>query len=146
MKIAIWTLMLALGAGACSSSMMSEADMRSMIADVRAENDEHQAAAAAATTLDGMHAESARHGGVMSEMMSDMSAMMNEMSSHCTGAGMEAMHGMHGDMTGEMSRHATAMDGAAELAGAKAEVGRHGQTMAGMLDDMDGASGDMGCM
>ena len=126
--------------------MMSDPDeMRSMIADVRAENDAHRANGASAGTLDAMHEETVRHEGAMGDMMGEMSMMMDGMS-HCSGPGMEHMRGMHEGMTGEMTRHDAAMDAAADLPTARDEVGRHGQTMAGMLDGMDTAAGHMDCM
>ncbi|MBZ0231442.1 MAG: hypothetical protein K8M05_03765 [Deltaproteobacteria bacterium] len=145
MKTATWMLAIALGIGGCDGTMMSDPDrMRSMIDDARLENEAHRDAAAGATTLADMRGEMTRHDAMMDDLMDDMGMAMDGMS-HCTGAGMQDLRGMHDDVDGEMTGHRTAMDAATELAAAATEVDRHVGAMHAMLDGMDAATARMGC-
>ena len=145
MKPATWMLVLALGAGGCDDMMMSSPDqMRSMIEDARVENQAHGHAAAGATTLAAMHDEMVRHDRTMDELMADMGMAMESMS-HCTGAGMQELPGMHGAMGTEMASHRATMRASADVGAAAAEVDRHVGAMHAMLDGMDEATAHMGC-
>ncbi len=145
MKTATWVLATALGIGGCDATMMSDPDrMRSMIDDARLENEAHRDAAASATTLTDMRGEMTRHDALMDHLMDDMGMQMDGMS-HCTGAGMQDLRGMHEDAEGEMTGHRTAMAATTELAAAATEVDRHVDAMHMMLAGMGAATARMGC-
>jgi hypothetical protein len=145
MKRTIWMLAVALGATGCDGAMMSDsARMRSMLDELRVENDVHVSAAYGADSLAAMRGEQARHAAAMDDMMDEMGTMMNEMS-HCTGSGMEALRDMHDGMSGEMDQHGPAMDRASALDAAAAEVARHAGAVGALLDGMDEATDRMGC-
>lgn len=145
MKTAMWMIALALGAGACSDSMMSNHDeMQAMIDGARGEADRHRALSAAAGSLEEMRGEMSRHEDAMTPMMDGMTMEMGAMS-HCC-AGMEGARTMHAGMAGEMESHRTAMDSAMDVGTAMDEVGRHSQAMGDMLGHMQDAMEDMDCM
>lgn len=145
MKTATWMLAAALSVAGCTGAMMSDPDrMRSLIDDLRLENEAHRDAAVNAASIAELRDEMTRHDGVLDGVMSEMEAMMDGMS-HCTGGGMQAMRGMHDDMMGEMDAHGAAMEQASDLDAAATELGRHAGAMHGMVDGMDAATGTMGC-
>lgn len=145
MKTSTWMFLAALGVGGCGSSMMDGPDeMRSMLDGLRQEAESHLVDATAVTTMDGMRTEMRRHDLGMSAMMGDMESMMAGMS-HCGGAGMNDLRDMHDAMISELGGHQSVIAQLAELPPAKAEVTRHVDAMRGMLDDMRGATAQMGC-
>ena len=145
MKTTLWMLVAALGTTGCDSSMMSDPDrMRSMLEDVRYENDQHVRTANGAASTVVLRDEMVRHGSTMDAMMGDMGDAMDGMS-HCTGAGMGAMRSMRDDMMDEMDVHRSTMDQAAGLGDARDEVSRHDGAMRDLLDGMDEATSRMGC-
>jgi hypothetical protein len=142
--IAMWGLVAALGTVGCSSMMSDPDRMRTMIEDVREENDLHVALANGATMLGELREEVSRHDAAMDDMMEEMGGAMDGMS-HCTGAGMGDMRAMRHDMMGEMDRHRSTIDQATDLGGAREDVGHHDGVMQGLLGGMDEAAHRMGC-
>ncbi len=146
MKTATWILVAALGAVGCNGSMMSDPErMRSMIDDARQENETHLIATDTASTLVQVRGEMTRHEGAMDGMTDMMDREMDGMS-HCSGAGMQDLRGMHDSMLGEMDQHAVVMGQAANMDAAAAEAVRHTGAMDAKLDGMAEATGRMGCM
>lgn len=115
-----------------------------MVDDARQENNAHRVAIDAADSLAQVRDEMDRHEAMMDGMMGTMGTEMDGMT-HCTGAGMQDLRDMHGDMNGEMDQHGAVMDQSTDLDTASAEVTRHVGVMDEMVDGMDVASDRMGC-
>lgn len=130
---------------ACTASMMSgPASMGAQIDRTRSEVQEHLDRVLAAETLPAVGSEMTRHDLAMSSISNDMNGAMHDMR-HCTGPGMPRMGEMRAHMSDEMTAHDAAMREGHDLAAARAEAARHASAMHGMMDEMDGALGDMDC-
>ncbi len=140
------TLALAIGLGACHSTMMNDVEaMRGYLDDTRRETNRHLDAARSARTMQDLRGEMDRHRDGMTPMMFDIDATMDGMTSHCDGTGLDDMRAMHGELDGEMAQHASVIDAILDLDGAVAEVERHASTMMMTMEGMDGAMERMRC-
>lgn len=133
------TLALAVGLGACHSSMMNVDEMRGYVDDTRRETNRHLHAIRISSTLDGVDTEMSRHRDDMRAMMLGLDATMADMRSHCAGGGLDEMRAMHGDLDGEMAQHLSAMNAIADLHVAVVETERHAGAMMATMDGMEGA-------
>jgi hypothetical protein len=137
---------LLFGLSACAATMMEDRDrMRSLLDDARAEGSLHLSVTQTTTTMPAMRSEMDRHTSVMSGMMEDIDATMTSMEARCHGNGLSDMRMMDEALGGEMAQHSSTMPSILDLAAARAEVERHVQAMASMMNGMDGATGRMSC-
>lgn len=137
---------ISLALAGCGIGMMSDVElMRAVVDDGRVETAVHRQAAVAAATLPEMQIEMIRHARVTAGMMNDLADGMDGMATHCQGSGMGEMRAMHGDLDGEMARHAAAMASLADLGASRAEVERHAEAANVMMGAMDDAMERMTC-
>jgi hypothetical protein len=132
---------------ACGHDSMSQsvAAMRGEVAAARDEVARHHDLALATTSMPGMMTELDRHEVTMEGIFGRMDAAMGEMS-HCSGGGMMQMRDMMDGMQSAMSAHRAELEADTSLDDARARCASHLAAMDGMLDNMDGALGGMGCM
>lgn len=129
--------------GGCGSSMMTDTGgMHEAVADAMAENQAHQSAARAATTMPDMLGEATRHGSRMGGIFDDMSTQLGTMM-HCSGA--SSMMDMRDEMQAELDAHGAAMDAMVNLDDARFEVDHHVVRMSTTLHDMDSMLEGMHC-
>lgn len=115
------------------------------IHSARVEVTRHQNAITAAPALTDVPPEVDRHDRDIGDITDMMDTRMSGMMSHCSGSGMGMMHDRIGTIGSEMHSDRDAMLDAETLAEAREECTAHTHRMNGMLDDMQGSLGSMGC-
>lgn len=131
---------------ACGQAGSGEgvAVLRSDLALLEDEVGRHEAACAAAMTLDDISAELGQYDGQVEDILTQMDADIAGWS-HCSGRGMahmrDAMQGMHQ----QMADHHARLTEEATLGAAQARCAEHGRAMLRMIDEAEGSVDDMGC-
>ena len=143
----LWLVLAAVVLAGCGHDAMHEgmASMQEEIDGVRLENARHEAVVQAAVSLPEVLAELAHHEQVMAGTMSHMDGAMSKMS-HCSGAGMAPMMDVMKQMRATMPTHRAALEEAADLGSAQAEVRRHSGAVIEMMVMMERLLPDAGCM
>ena len=143
----MWKLILATTfTASCHGAMMNDLDaMRGYVEDTRLETTRHLQAARAATTMTDIRVEMASHADGMGSMVADIDVTMADMTSHCGGAGMDDMRGMHADLDLEIGQHGATMNAVGDLPAAMTEIERHAAAMMTMMDGMSTAMTRMSC-
>src|SRR5512134_11274 len=104
------SLVLCIALFGCHSAMGDDmSSMRGYIDDARRETTRHLEASRAATTMQQMHGEMENHRIGMTHVMNDMDSMMDGMTMHCDGLGLDDMRGMHSELQSDMAQHFATM-------------------------------------